>query len=99
MNFEFKTKLVDGTPITLVFRPYGDAPGKIARHNVNNIEAQFWQYLEWGLIEPKTWPDLTPHPGVNVFDEIPQRQITLCYNAWQEATPPVDLKKQPEVED
>lgn len=99
MNFEYKTKTVSGAPITLVFKPYGDAPGRIARHNVNNIEAQFWQYLEWGLLEPKIWPEGSPNPGVGVFDEIAQRHITLCYNAWQEATPSSDSKSDSSQDD
>lgn len=99
MNFEYEAALEDGKPVTLVFKPYGDAPGRIARHNVNNIEAQFWQYLEWGLLQPKNWPVGSQTQGVAVFDEIPQRLITLCYNAWQEATPSkADEKKDAEVE-
>jgi hypothetical protein len=83
MNFTFDTATETGEPVTLVFKPYGDAPGRISRHNINNIEAQVWGYLEWGLESPKFWPHDTLIPGVAVFDFIPQRAITTCYNEWQ----------------
>lgn len=71
--------------VTLVFRPYGDAPGRISRHNIGRTEQQVWDYLEWGLAEPKFWPTDSKKPGHNIFDEMPQRQITKAYNAWQRA--------------
>jgi hypothetical protein len=83
MEFEFNTSTVDGVPVFLRFRPYGDAPGRISRRNVNNIEAQFWDYLEWGLVSPVNWPEDSDRPGHAVLDDIPQRAIMACYNAWQ----------------
>lgn len=71
--------------VTLVFRPYGDAPGRISRHNIGRTEQQVWEYLEWGLVEPKFWPTDSKSRGHNIFDVMPQRQITKCYNAWQRA--------------
>jgi hypothetical protein len=85
MNFTFETVTETGESVKLVFKPYGDAPGRISRRNVNNIEAQFWQYLEWGLIEPTNWPVDSTRPGAAIFDVIPQRALTTCYNEWQEA--------------
>lgn len=75
---------VDGQQVELKFKDYGDAPGKISRRNMNLIEAQVWAYLEWGLVEPEHWPADDPNaPGSNVFDEMPQKQITECYQQWQ----------------
>jgi hypothetical protein len=91
-SFEYKTdveRTVDGEtvtePITLMFRRYGDAPGRISRRNVGNVERQVWAYLEWGLIEPKNWPVDSQVPGHMIFDVIPQRVITKVYRAWQES--------------
>lgn len=93
--FEFKatiprvTRAEDGSEttaeetVTLLFRPYGDAPGRISRHNIGRIENAVWDYLEWGLTQPKNWPIESTVPGHSIFDEIPQRQITKCYNEWQ----------------
>lgn len=83
MNFEYKTKTEDGIAVTLVFKPFGDAPGRIPRWNIGNMEAQVWGYLEWGLLEPAVWPADSKLPGKGVFDVIPQREITRCYNKWQ----------------
>lgn len=82
MSFEYTTK-VNGEPVVLKFKPYGDAPGRISRRNKGDIEAQVWGYLEWGLEEPANWPAGSTAPGTNVFDVMPQRDITKCYNAWQ----------------
>jgi hypothetical protein len=82
MDFEFKTT-IEGEDIILKFRPYGDAPGRISRHNINNMEAQIWAYLEWGLQEPENWPLDSTVAGYNIFDVMPQRQITECYQQWQ----------------
>lgn len=90
--FEYKTEVehkVDGelvtTPVTLTFKRYGDAPGRISRRNVGNIERQVWAYLEWGLIEPANWPVDSSVPGHLVFDVMPQRIVTKIYRAWQES--------------
>jgi hypothetical protein len=98
MNFEFKTATNDGTPITLVLKPAGDAPGAISRHNIGNIEAQFWANYEWGLVEPKHWPEGSDKKGTNVLDVIPQRELTECYNKWQSADPQdsAPIAKKPE---
>jgi hypothetical protein len=89
-SFEFKTEIereVDGEtvtePITLRFRRYGDAPGRISRHNQGNIERQVWLYFEWGLIDPKNWPEDSELPGHRIFDVLPQRVITKIYREWQ----------------
>lgn len=82
MSFEFKTT-VDDEIITLEFKSYGDAPGRISRHNIGNMEAQVWGYLEWGLEYPKHWPLDSIKPGTNIFDDMPQREITDCYMQWQ----------------
>ena len=89
MNFEFKTT-ANGEPITLVLKPAGDAPGAISRRNVNNIEAQFWANFDWGLVEPKHWPEGSDKKGTDVLDVISQRELTKCYNAWQSADPEED---------
>lgn len=80
--FEFKAK-VDGKEVVLKFKPYGDAPGRISRHNIGNMEAQVWAYLEWGLVEPKNWPVDGNRPGSDVFDDLPQKEITELYRLWQ----------------
>jgi hypothetical protein len=86
--FEFTTHVDNGTPegvdVVMKFKPYGDVPGRISRHNIGRIEAQVWAALEWGLVEPKHWPLDSHHPGTDVFDVMPQRDITRCYNAWQD---------------
>jgi hypothetical protein len=99
MGFEFKTVTEDGTPVVLRFKPYGDSPGRISRRNINNMEAQVWQYLEWGLIEPKNWPEDSDSPGTNVLDVVPQRDITKCYQEWQSADDEKEEKeeKKPEI--
>jgi hypothetical protein len=95
-SFEYKVDVkreIDGEegretvtePVTLTFRRYGDAPGRISRRNVGNVERQVWAYLEWGLIEPKHWPVDSEVPGHLIFDVIPQRIITKMYRAWQES--------------
>lgn len=53
--FEFKVD-INGEPVMLRLKPWGDAPGAISRHNVGRGEAQVWAFLEWGLVEPKLWP-------------------------------------------
>jgi hypothetical protein len=80
--FEYKTKVND-KEVVLKFKPYGDAPGRISRHNIGQMEAQVWAYLEWGLIEPKNWPVDGNRPGYEVFDVLPQREITEIYRLWQ----------------
>jgi hypothetical protein len=84
MSFTFKTQ-IDGKDVELQFKPYGDAPGRISRHNVGNIEAQVWAYLEWGLISPEKWPLDGNGAGANIFDVMPQKQITELYRLWQNA--------------
>lgn len=83
--FEYKTDIIDGEPVALQFKPYRNAPGRISRHNIGQMERQVWLYLEWGLIEPKHWPVESDMPGTNVFDDMPQHEITSCYQAWQNA--------------
>ena len=87
--FEWKVDITgeDGKPepITLVFKDYGDVPGRVSRRNIGNIEAQIWASLEWGLTEPEKWPAESNHPGSSIFDELPQREITTMYQAWQRA--------------
>jgi hypothetical protein len=86
MNFEFDAVTETGQEVKLVFKPYGDAPGRISRHNVGNMEAQLWAFLEWGLAEPKNWPVDSARPGSSVFDVLAQRAITTCYNAWVDSS-------------
>jgi hypothetical protein len=86
MNFEYQAVTEDGEAVTLVFKPYGDAPGRISRHNVGNMEAQLWAFLEWGLLEPKHWPTDSTRPGTCVLDVLPQRAITTCYNEWVDSS-------------
>jgi len=86
MNFEYDAVTEDEIKVHLVFKPYGDAPGRISRHNVGNMEAQLWAYLEWGLIEPAHWPEDSDRPGFLVLDVLPQRVITTCYNEWVESS-------------
>jgi hypothetical protein len=80
-NFEFKAQIED-TLVILVFKPFYDMPGRISRHNVNNIEAETWAGLEWGLIEPAHWPAESQRPGSDIFDVLPQREIARCYQEW-----------------
>lgn len=82
MSFEYKAK-VDGKEVVLKFKPYGEAPGRISRHNIGQMEAQVWAYLEWGLVEPKNWPVDGNRPGIEIFDILPQRDITDLYRLWQ----------------
>jgi hypothetical protein len=90
--FEYKTTVKvkgdDGNEydrdVTLQFKPYGDAPGKISRYNQNNIERQLWLTMEWGLISPAHWPDDSVLPGHRLFDDMSQRDISDCYTKWQE---------------
>jgi hypothetical protein len=84
MSFEYKTTTEDGADVILRFKPYLNAPGRISRHNIGQMEAQVWAYLEWGLIEPAFWPDGSQLSGANVFDVIPQREITQCYTEWRD---------------
>lgn len=99
MSFEYKAvvpKVIHGEDggedttvnetVVLRFKSYGDAPGRISRHNIGFTEMQVWMYLEWGLVEPAHWPVDSQLPGHNIFDVMPQRQITKCYNAWQRAS-------------
>ncbi len=81
--FEFKTVTEDGVDVILRFKSYGDAPGRISRRNIGDMEAQVWGYLEWGLAEPANWPVGSKLPGHNVLDVIPQKNITKCYQEWQ----------------
>lgn len=89
--FEFKatipgkTESDDEQIVTLVFKDYGNVPGRVSRHNIGHIEAQIWASLEWGLVEPAHWPVDSERPGTQVLDEVPQRQITEMYQAWQKA--------------
>ena len=76
MSFEFKCTTEDDTPVVLRFKPYGDAPGRISRHNIGNMEAQVWQYLEWGLEDDQ---------DASILDSIRQRDITKMYKEWQNA--------------
>ena len=85
MTFKYDVE-IDGVDVTLTFRDYGDVPGRVSRRNINNVEAQVWASLEWGLMEPKHWPLDSKNPGTNVLDEIAQRDITACYLAWQKAS-------------
>lgn len=85
MAFEFKAVTEDGTAIVLRFKRYGDAPGRISRRNIGDMERQVWEYLEWGLTEPKNWPEDSELLGANVFDVIRQRDATKCYQEWQRA--------------
>lgn len=81
--FEYKTVTEDGASVVLRFKPYSDAPGRIPRRHMRDIEAQLWAYMEWGLVEPANWPEDSELPGHGVFDVIPQRDITKCYGEWQ----------------
>jgi hypothetical protein len=83
MAFEYKTTTEEGADVILRFKAYGLAPGRISRHNIGNMEAQVWAYLEWGLVEPANWPEGGKQPGTDVFDIIPQNEITKCYAEWQ----------------
>lgn len=85
--FEYKTQ-IEGRdePVTLVFKDYGDVPGRVSRYNIGRIEAQIWASLEWGLVEPANWPEDSTSPGNRVFDEMPQRDITTLYAEWQKAS-------------
>lgn len=94
--FEYEATIPKGIPadgdkpaedlvIVLKFQDYGEAPGRISRHNIGDVEAQVWGYLEWGLTEPAKFPEDSTRAGHNVFDSIPQRQITECYQQWQKA--------------
>ena len=89
--FEFKVDHPDkenheGEQITLVFKDYGDVPGRVSRRNIGRIEAQIWASLEWGLVEPSNWPLNSDKVGNNIFDELPQRLITEIYREWQKAS-------------
>jgi len=89
--FEYEATLpkaadeTEAQKVTLKFKDYGDAPGSISRYNIGDNEAQIWGYLEWGLEEPKNWPEDSSKPGDSIFDVLPQRQITKAYIAWREA--------------
>lgn len=85
MSFKYEVE-IDGKEVTLTLRDYGDVPGRVSRRNINNVEAQVWASLEWGLVEPKHWPVDSKNPGTNVLDEVSQREITACYIAWQKAS-------------
>lgn len=85
MSFKYEVE-IDGKEVTITLRDYGDVPGRVSRRNINNVEAQVWASLEWGLVEPKHWPLDSKNPGTNVFDDIAQRDITACYLAWQKAS-------------
>ena len=75
-QFEFKTHTEDGTPVVLHLKPYGDAPGRISRRHVGQMERQVWLYLEWGLGEQ----------DADILDSIPQREITKLYQEWMKAS-------------
>lgn len=81
--FEYKTITEDGADVILRFKSYSDAPGRIPRRHMRDIEAQLWAYMEWGLVEPANWPEGSEVPGHAVFDVIPQRDITKCFSDWQ----------------
>lgn len=84
-SFEYKATTEDGTAIVLRFKRYGDAPGRISRRNIGDMERQVWEYLEWGLLEPVHWPEDSTLPGSNVLDVIRQRDVTKVYQEWQRA--------------
>jgi hypothetical protein len=93
MAFEFKAITEDGTAIVLQFKRYGDAPGRISRRNIGDMERQVWEYLEWGLESPANWPEQSLLPGYNVFDVVKQRDITKIYQQWQADDDEEDEKK------
>lgn len=97
MAFEYKATTEDGSQVVLRFKPYGNAPGRISRRNIGNMEAQVWAYLEWGLAEPLNWPEDSNMPGTNVLDVIAQRDVTKCYNEWQNSDDEEDSKKPEKV--
>jgi hypothetical protein len=88
--FEYKAVTEDGTSVVLRFKPYGDAPGRISRYNIGNMEAQIWAYLAWGLVEPANWPEDGKVSGDKVLDDLPQRDITKCYTEWRESDPSLE---------
>ena len=73
-------------PVTLKFKDFGDVPGRVSRYYIGDIERQVWASLEWGLVEPAHWPLDSQSPGHTIFDEVPQKQLTDCFTAWQKAT-------------
>lgn len=85
--FEYKAVTEEGVSVVLRFKSYGDAPGRISRYNVGNMEAQIWEYLAWGLVDPVNWPEDGKLPGNKVLDALPQRDITKMYTEWRESDP------------
>jgi hypothetical protein len=83
IGYETKATLEDGSEVALAFKDFADIPGRVSLDNQGNSEAQLWQSLQWGLIEPAHWPTDTQMPGWHVFRDMPMRRILKLHNDWQ----------------
>ena len=97
MTFERKVD-IDGETVLLKFRNFTDVPAGISRRLTFNSEAQMWESLAWGLIEPTQWPPLKDgeepkQPAKHylstairdgLMDWIPARVADDIYKEWIE---------------
>lgn len=95
--FERKVHIPEHGEVLLKFKDFSLIPGRISRLYRRNSEEQVWQAFDWGLIEPKRWPDKPFEDGETIpklstafadglFDEVSMREIMKVYNEWQNAT-------------
>ena|SRR6185312_1109828 len=93
--FERKVQ-INGETVLLRFKPFAEIPGRISRVYTGRIEAQLWAALDWGLVEPKRWPDKPLAEGEEapkvstaiddgIFDTVTMREVMAIHNEWQKA--------------
>jgi hypothetical protein len=85
VGWDCKVTMPDGAVVQLKFRDFAVIPGEISLDNLNDSEAQLWESLAWGLIEPKHWPEDSEASPINIFRQLPMHITMAIHRAWQRA--------------